>query len=434
MTLALPSESRAIRLFPHTCRTVRIAMFCGLVLYYGVIPLEFLATGAYVIKNDFMDTELAARSLIDGPTVVFLAFLGFWLGTRPLSLINRNVMIRPSDLGSCASRIAVILIVVFAMLATRTSIFLKATDVEMAATSDSDYGVASNSLVLTAAAAAAGVAAMSFALNPATRPRSALWLVLVLMLGGLGLRLGDKDPMGAAVFMGIASFALWLRGHFLPTIVACSLCVAGLLALSAASMVKFLLFGIAPDLSRLLTRPSSSDPGGAFAIMVTSMDCSVPLGMPGYNALAAISNDLGSSVPQWIWSGRPQPPGASLASFLMGSTYVEGYGVGYSPYVDLYCALGPVGIILAGLIIGWAVTLLLRIAAYVDSSGRLLAVCAMISFYVIVVCQRLSLMGSLKQLIYYNAATITAFLIVVGFVRVRRAMFVSRHGRELRRQ
>jgi hypothetical protein len=93
-----------------------------------------------------------------------------------------------------------------------------------------------------------------------------------------------------------------------------------------------------------------------------------------------------------------------------------------------------VGIILAGLIIGWAVTLLLRIAAYVDSSGRLLGVCAMISFYVIVVCQRLSLMGSLKQLIYYNAATITASLIVVGFVRVRRAMFVSRHGRELRRQ
>jgi hypothetical protein len=403
-------------------------MLCGLILYYGVIPIEFLFTGEYRVKNDFIDAELSARSLIDGPSVVVLAFLGFWLGTKPLASVNGKMMIRASDLGTCAAGIATVLVVAFAMIATRTNITSKLISSEMAATADNDYAVAFNSLVLTAAAAAAGVTAASYAVTAATRRLSIAWLMLVFVLGGIGIRFGDKDPMGASVFMFIASFALWLRGNILSTIVACSLCVSGLFALPAASMVKFMFFGIAPDLSLLLIRPSSSDPGGAFALMATAMDSSVPLGLPGYSALISISNDIGSAVPQWIWSGRPQPPGAEIASFVMGSSYVEGFGIGYSPYLDLYCAIGHIGIIVSGLTIGLAVTLLLRIAAYVDSTRRLVQVCAVISFYILVASQRLSLMGSLKQLLYYNATTIAAFLFVLLCQRVRRFMFGSLHA------
>jgi hypothetical protein len=411
--------------WPQTCRTLRIAMLCGLVLYYGVVPIEFLFTGEYRVKNDFIDFELSARSLIDGPSVVVLAFLGFWLGTTPLARVNRKAMIRASDLGTCAASIAKVLVVAFFVIAARTEISNKSINVELAATSDNDYAVGFNSLVLAAAAAASGVTAASYAFGAATRRQSILWLILVLILGGIGLRFGDKDPMGASVFMFIASFVLWLRGNVLSTIFACALCVGGLFALPAASMVKFMFFGIDPDLSLLLIRPSSSDPGGAFALMATAMDSSVPLGLPGYSGLSSISNDIGSAVPRWLWSGRPQAPGAEIASFVMGSSYVEGFGIGYSPYLDLYCALGHIGIIAAGLTIGSMVTLLLRIAAYVDPTSRLMQVCAVISFYVLVVSQRLSLMGSLKQLLYYNATTIAAFLLVLLCQRVRHSIGIS---------
>lgn len=416
-----PSEFRVIGMQPQIRRTVRIAMLCGLVLYYGVIPVEFLLTGTYRVKSDFVDYDLASRALLDGPIVVALAFLGFWLGTIPLGRVGRNAMIRASSLGACAAEIATVLILAFAVLATRTEVFSKASSAEMAATLNNDHVVGFNSLVLTASAAAASIAAASFALSATTRRKSVVWLILGLVLGGIGLRLGDKDPIGASCFRVIASFAMRLRGNVLAAVVAGALCVAGLLAIPAASAVKFMFFGIDPDLSQLLALPSSSDPGGAFAIMATAMAGSMPLDMPGYNALAAILNDLGSAVPQSIWSSRPQTPGATLASFLMGSSYLEGYGTGYSPYVELYCALGHVGIAVAGLMIGWMVTLLLRIAAHFDSTGRLVQVCAAISFYVLVASQRLSLMGSLKQLVYYNATAIAAFLFLLLCHRERRS-------------
>jgi len=417
----LSDRVRVIRSGPHACRIVRAAMLSGLILYYGVIPFEFLVTGEYRVQNEFLNTELAARSMIDGLAVVILVFFGFWFTTRPLALMNHNV-VRVSEVGVCASGVATVLVIAFFALAMRTGIFLKATSVELAATLDNTYGVAFNSLVLTAASAACAVAVAWYAFDAATRRKSALLLLAVVALGGLGIQFGDKDPLGAAVFMFIASLSMRLRGRFLPLMVACALCVGGLFALSAVSMVKFMFFGIEPDLSLLLLRPSSSDPGGAFALMATAMDGSAPLGMADYNPLVSMWGDVGSAVPHWIWANRPQSPGALLASSLMGSAYVEGYGVGYSPYLDIYSGLGPIGLVIAGMIIGWAVTRLLRIAARIDSTGRLVLLCASMNFYVIVACQRLSLMGSLKQLLYFNAAAISAFLIVLGFGRVRRFM------------
>ena len=301
----------------------------------------------------------------------------------------------------------------------------------MAATLDIDPVVGFNSLLLTASTAVASIAAASFALSAGTRRKSAGWLISSLVLGGIGLQLGDKDPIAASCFMVIASFAMWLRGNILAASVACALCVAGLLALPAASMAKFLLFGIDPDLSLLVLPPSSSDPGGAFAVMATALDGSGLLGFGEVDALAAILNDLGSAVPKAIWSDRPQTPGDALARLLMGSNYIEGYGIGYSPYVDLYSAVGFVGITLAGLIIGWTVTLLLRIASQVDGSGQLLQVCAAMNFYVLVIGQRLSLTGFLKQLVYYNAVALTAFLFYLLCNSMRRSL---RYGTDNRDQ
>jgi hypothetical protein len=396
-------------------------MLCGLILYYGIIPLEFLITGDYRVRNDFLDAELAIRSLIDGWAVVICAFLGFWLGTQSLARLGRNEMVRASTLGACAARMAMVLIAAFLTLALFTGISSKASDVELSSTMDTSYDVAFNSLVLSAASAVSAVAALGYAYNATTRRRSAMWVLAVLVSGGIGLSFGDKDPLGASVFMCIASLALWLRRRAVATMVACSLCIAGLFAISAVSMVKFMLFGINPDLSLLLVRPSNSDPGGAFALMATAMEHGRPLGMTYYEPLVGIWQDVCSAVPRFIWSSRPRSPGTELASFLMGPTFVEGYGVGYSPYLDVYCAFGYAGIAVAGAIMGWAVALLLRLAACVDSTGHLVLVCAMINFYVLVVSQRLSLVGSLKQLLYYNATTISVFFILSAFEVVRSA-------------
>jgi hypothetical protein len=395
-------------------RIVRTAAICGLILYYGVIPIEFVITGQFRVSNDIFEVDLNSSVILDSILVVGFAFTGFLCGTQLLARTTRTRYIHARESGECAARIAAVVLSAFLVAAFSSGAFQKSVSVESAATLDSDPGIASSSLLLTAAAAVSSVALSFDALGRLARFRVAILALLVIAIGGLGLLLGDKDPFGAAVLAFIGSLAFRTRNRLVSGLLSVGICISGLLVVPAASAAKFWLFGIEPSISQMFTRPSRSDPGGAFAMMASAMERSIPLEMAGYNPVGSLSADLASVVPKWLWLERPQSPGASLSRFLMGSSYAEGYGVGYSPYLDLYCALGVLGIFISGVVIGLMVSVVLVAARVVDRRGVLECCCALVSFYVIIVSQRLSLVGSVKQLVYYNVIVISAFIISLG--------------------
>ena len=420
--MSIPSvEVCRISLWDQVSRVVRIGMICGLFLYYCVIPIEFLVTDEYNISNDILNIELTKRSLVNGPFLALLAFFGFFLGTQSLVRTQMNLKICLSKAGESAAQVATLLLAGVVVLSPFTGMLGAAVSAEAAATiSSNSPAVGINSLLLTATAATSAAAMTLYFFNPATRRKSAWWLLWAAATSALGMNLGDKDQAGAVALVCIASLTLRLRGKVLSTIVVCLLCVAGLFAIPAASLLKFSLFGLEPDLSRLWVRPSNSDPGGAFAIMSTAMDQDAPLGNRDYSAIVSIREDFLSSTPAWIYPERPADPGSSLANFIIGPKYVKGYGVGYSPYVDFYCAFGFIGPVIIGMLIGGLITLLLRVAKRADSSGGLVVVCGLVTFTVLVIGQRLSMMGAVKQLLYYNTILILAYLAMATYLRAKR--------------
>ena len=416
-----PVEVCSIALWHRVCRVLRIGVIAGLFLYYCVIPIEFLVTDEYKVTNDFLKIELPKRSLIDGPLLALLAFFGFFLGTQSLMRTQLNFKIHLSKAGESAAQVATLLLVGVIVLTPFTGILNSTASSEDAVMIvNSSRLVAINSLLLTATAATSAAAMTLYFFNSATRRKSAWWLLWAAAISFLGMKIGDKDQVGAVALVCIASLALRLRGKVLSTMVACLLCVAGLFAVPSSSLFKFSLHGIEPDFSRFLVLPSSSDPGGAFAIMSTAMDQDAPLGNPDYSALNSISDDLLSFLPGWIYPERPADPGTSIAKFLIGPKYVKGYGVGYSPYVDFYCALGLIGPVLIGMLIGGLITILLRLAKRADSSGGLVVVCGLVTFTVLVVGQRLSMMGAVKQLLYYNGILISAYIAMATYSQAKR--------------
>ena len=416
-----PVEVCRIGLWDQVSRVVRIGMICGLFLYYCVIPIEFLVTDEYKVSNEILNIELTKRSLVDGPFLALLAFFGFFLGTQSLVLTQMNLKICLSKAGESAAQVATLLLAGVVVLSPFTGILGAAASVEVAATiSSNSPAVGINSLLLTATAATSAAAMTLYFFNPATRRKSVWWLLWAAATSALGMKLGDKDPAGAVALVCIASLAFRLRGKVISTMVVCLLCVAGLFAIPAASHLKFSLFGIEPDLSLLWVRPSNSDPGGAFAIMSSAMDQNAPLGNRDYNAIISIIEDFLSFVPAWIYAERPPDPGSSVANFLMGPNYIKGYGTGYSPYVDFYCAFGLIGPVIIGILIGGLITLLLRVAKRADSSGGLVVVCGLVTFTVLVIGQRLTMMGAVKQLLYYNTILILAYLAMATYSRAKR--------------
>ena len=408
-------------LWHQVCRVIRIGMICGLFLYYCVIPIEFLVTDDYNVTNDLLKIELTKRSLVDGPFLALLAFFGFFLGTQSLVRTQLNFKICLSKAGESAAQVATLLLAGLIVLTPFTGILGSTASVEDAViTTANSRVVAINSLLLTAAAATSAAAMTLYFFNSATRRKSAWWLLWTAATSALGMKMGDKDQVGAVALVCIASLALRLRGKVLSTMVACLLCVAGLFAVPSASLFKFSLFGIEPDFSLFWVPPSNSDPGGAFAIMSTGMDQDAPLGNPDYSPIISIREDILSFVPAWLYPERPDDPGSLIANFIMGPKYVKGYGVGYSPYVDFYCAFGVIGPVLIGILIGGLITLLLRLAKRADSSGGLVVVCGLVTFTVLVIGQRLSMMGAVKQLLYYNSTLILAYMAMATYSRAKR--------------
>ena len=72
------------------------------------------------------------------------------------------------------------------------------------------------------------------------------------------------------------------------------------------------------------------------------------------------------------------------------------------------------------MLIGGLITLLLRVAKRADSSGGLVVVCGLVTFTVLVIGQRLSMMGAVKQLLYYNTILILAYLAMATYLRAKR--------------
>jgi hypothetical protein len=72
------------------------------------------------------------------------------------------------------------------------------------------------------------------------------------------------------------------------------------------------------------------------------------------------------------------------------------------------------------MLIGGLITILLRLAKRADSSGGLVVVCGLVTFTVLVVGQRLSMMGAVKQLLYYNGILISAYIAMATYSQAKR--------------
>jgi hypothetical protein len=220
----------------------------------------------------------------------------------------------------------------------------------------------------------------------------------MMTLGGIGFLAGDKNILGSGV-LGLV-FGLASQARTTPRMLAISVVLASiaLIASGPVNTLKYWLYGVSPD-SWVPMPPSRLDPSTPFVLTVASWKNMEEIGVSSFDSSEAILADISILVPRVVGADRGKSGALVVAEELMGKSYFEGAGYGYSPYIDLIAALGPWGAFLSAftltalLLICHRVLITVLGPAFGLLSAGLLASLA-------VFAHRMTLFGAAKACIY----------------------------------